>query len=350
MTDRLETRAVLCAELAAISPLSAQPDAANADEPVEPFLLDANLAALCLSGGGIRSASFALGVIQALASYAVKLTPTVTSSAPSPTAEAIAADSAESSLLSRFHFLSTVSGGGYIGSFLSTWIARTDYAKVVWPNLIGRPKGSGVEPAPIAWLRDYSSYLTPRVGLASADTWTAVALFVRNMALNWFVLVPILLLGILLIDAGVFAVIWLGATPPTAMPLAAFFAIGGIVALVSACRFITRHRPTRSRMSESVTFWRAATARIRWFAVDPRLGHTGLRHLSVRTSLDATSFMERLPCLYRPWMDCGRSVIWNRLGVGLLPIAGRKRTYRQVVRLHQMARCGCGVGKFRVPG
>src|ERR1700736_6707071 len=47
-------------------------------------------AALCLSGGGIRSASFALGVLQALARHG---------------------------LLRHFHYLSTVSGGGYIGSW-----------------------------------------------------------------------------------------------------------------------------------------------------------------------------------------------------------------------------------------
>lgn len=50
--------------------------------------------ALCLSGGGIRSATFSLGVLQWLA---------------------------HKRLLSRFHYLSTVSGGGYIGSWLSRW-------------------------------------------------------------------------------------------------------------------------------------------------------------------------------------------------------------------------------------
>jgi hypothetical protein len=50
--------------------------------------------ALCLSGGGIRSASSALGVLQALARHG---------------------------LLKQFHYLSTVSGGGYIGSWLSAW-------------------------------------------------------------------------------------------------------------------------------------------------------------------------------------------------------------------------------------
>src|SRR5438034_2637663 len=52
-------------------------------------------AALCISGGGIRSATFGLGVLQGLA---------------------------RCGLLSKFHYLSTVSGGGYIGSWLSAWI------------------------------------------------------------------------------------------------------------------------------------------------------------------------------------------------------------------------------------
>jgi len=53
--------------------------------------------ALCLSGGGIRSAAFSLGVVQGLA---------------------------RCGLLDKFDFLSTVSGGGYLGSWLSTWVHR----------------------------------------------------------------------------------------------------------------------------------------------------------------------------------------------------------------------------------
>src|SRR5947199_7092405 len=56
-------------------------------------------AALCISGGGIRSATFGLGVLQGLA---------------------------RCGLLGHFHYLSTVSGGGYIGAWLSGWINRAD--------------------------------------------------------------------------------------------------------------------------------------------------------------------------------------------------------------------------------
>ncbi|MBV9930730.1 MAG: patatin-like phospholipase family protein [Alphaproteobacteria bacterium] len=83
---------VLKAEYALIWPGEEQP------EEIDDYrrLAYANgQAALCLSGGGIRSASFALGVLQALS---------------------------KKGLLTGFHYLSTVSGGGYIGSWLQRWI------------------------------------------------------------------------------------------------------------------------------------------------------------------------------------------------------------------------------------
>ena len=56
--------------------------------------LPEDLVALAISGGGIRSATFGLGVMQALARH---------------------------DLMTRIDYLSTVSGGGYIGSSL-TWL------------------------------------------------------------------------------------------------------------------------------------------------------------------------------------------------------------------------------------
>jgi hypothetical protein len=76
-------------------------------------LNETNRSALCLSGGGIRSATFCLGVIQALAAFDVK-TGTVR-------ADQWHSGAPEDALLGRFHYLSTVSGGGYIGSWLSAW-------------------------------------------------------------------------------------------------------------------------------------------------------------------------------------------------------------------------------------
>ena len=132
--------------------------------------------ALCLSGGGIRSAAFGLGVIGALARRGV---------------------------LEKFDYLSTVSGGGYVGSWLSTWIHRHPHglAGVVkelstraQEETKGRTTKTDPAPEPIRFLRDYSHFLNPQSGLFTADTWSWVAIYLRNLALNWLVIIPFLLL------------------------------------------------------------------------------------------------------------------------------------------------------------
>ena len=118
-------------------------------------------AALCLSGGGVRSAAFSLGVIQGLA---------------------------RSGLLAQFDYLSTVSGGGYIGGWLSMLLhARQGDAAAVQETLAAREA-----PPELRNLRDYTNYLTPSPGLASRDTWAAIALWVRNLQVNWLVFGPAL--------------------------------------------------------------------------------------------------------------------------------------------------------------
>jgi hypothetical protein len=121
------------------------------------------LAALCFSGGGIRSATFNLGVLQGLASLG---------------------------LLDKLHYISTVSGGGYIGSWLSSWIHRSGD---VTPQLAGpRQDPEAPEPGPVRHLRQYSNYLTPKLGIFSADTWALASIVIRNLILNALVLLPIL--------------------------------------------------------------------------------------------------------------------------------------------------------------
>ena len=136
-------------------------------ESIHALSADQRHAALCLSGGGIRSATFGLGVLQGLA---------------------------RQNLLDRFSYLSTVSGGGYIGSWLSAWIHRhPDGRQGVIQNL-NSLRESKIDPEcePIRRLREYSNYLTPQMGLLSADTWTWVAIYFRNLILNWLILVPLL--------------------------------------------------------------------------------------------------------------------------------------------------------------
>lgn len=132
------------------------------------------LSALCLSGGGIRSATFNLGVLQGLAGRGV---------------------------LKDFDYLSSVSGGGYIAGWLSAWLSRQAHPLDVYEELSRlsrKADGAPVTPAnplspevdPLDNLREYSNYLTPKLGLFSGDTWTLVALYLRNLLLNWLVLLP----------------------------------------------------------------------------------------------------------------------------------------------------------------
>jgi hypothetical protein len=135
---------------------------------------DIRRSALCFSGGGIRSATFGLGLLQGLARHR---------------------------MLGQFDYLSTVSGGGYLGGWLTAWIHRErershDAQKAVEEveSQLRKPPSSPLEPepSPVRHLRSYSRYMSPKAGLLSADTWSLVAIFLRNLFLNWLVLMPLL--------------------------------------------------------------------------------------------------------------------------------------------------------------
>jgi succinate dehydrogenase hydrophobic anchor subunit len=131
--------------------------------------------AICLSGGGVRSATFSLGVIQALA---------------------------KQGWLEQFHYMSSVSGGGYVASWLSSWVARSEGETAdVLSKIVGNhghhQRDAPAEPAQVRALRKYSNYLSPVHGL-SMDLITLVATFFRNLALHWTVLLPMLAIFIIL--------------------------------------------------------------------------------------------------------------------------------------------------------
>ena len=203
-----------------------------------------NSNALCLSGGGIRSAAFALGIIQGLAAY-----PPPAKNAPRPE---------ENSFLSKFHYLSTVSGGGYIGSWLSAWVTRAGFSEV-WANLVGRPKGPDLEPPSIAWLRSYSNYLTPKLGLGSGDTWASVAIILRNLALNWFVILPVLCCALLIAKAYAFLVAWFSQFAPNDCGVPTYFpAVVGAFAIIAGLWFAHTQRPAHNdstRGPRAVALW-----------------------------------------------------------------------------------------------
>lgn len=129
---------------------------------------------LALSGGGIRSATFNLGLLQALAGRGKNV------SGMTP--------------LERIDYLSTVSGGGYIGSFLGKLYCAT--AKECASLRGGHPSPTESRPArpntvaarvverlldnnagSVDFLRENGRYLSPN---GSGDLWVAAATQLRN--------------------------------------------------------------------------------------------------------------------------------------------------------------------------
>src|SRR5580698_11008294 len=124
-----------------------------------------SLIGLAFSGGGIRSATFNLGVLQGLAC---------------------------SRLLRVFDYLSTVSGGGYIGGWLMAWMHHQQIGIKNVEDRLSSHKyscASAADPAEVHFLRNYSNYLTPRKGFLGADFWAFVATYLRNTLLNQIILV-----------------------------------------------------------------------------------------------------------------------------------------------------------------
>lgn len=136
------------------------------DNPYE-WARDKNLQGICFSGGGIRSATLNLGILQGLA---------------------------DQGILGRFDYLSSVSGGGYIHEWFAAWVKREGLGEVEKKLKPLPDSRQPCHPEPIRWLRRYSNYLTPRKGLLTGDTWVAVAIWFRNTFLNQLILVSILFL------------------------------------------------------------------------------------------------------------------------------------------------------------
>ena len=125
---------------------------------------------LALSGGGIRSASFAMGVMQGLQ---------------------------DAKVMQHFDYLSTVSGGGYIGSSLSYFLveharrnpdsqdfwfpfgrkgqsgARGDRTLAPLRALAGVPAWSDYAVRIVSFIRQHAHYLTPtpKLGIFALTGW-----------------------------------------------------------------------------------------------------------------------------------------------------------------------------------
>jgi len=110
---------------------------------------------IALSGGGIRAATFSLGIMQGLSHH---------------------------HLLHRFDFLSTVSGGSYVGSFYGgLFVPRGDAAPIIAKaadgsynrDVLGTPRALNA----VAWLRQSARYLAPS---GAGDYLYAFGLLARN--------------------------------------------------------------------------------------------------------------------------------------------------------------------------
>jgi hypothetical protein len=180
MADPLSWSQVLEAEFTALHgapPLG--PDApANPDARlrlIQQAIHQRPTSGLCLSGGGIRSGTFALGVMQGLARLGV---------------------------LGQFDYLSTVSGGGYTGGWLTAWLHRQGPGgrgrtlRALDPAQAAAETG-GIDAPPLDYLRRTCRYLAPTGGAASADFWTVLATLARNLILNWLVILPLVAAALL---------------------------------------------------------------------------------------------------------------------------------------------------------
>jgi len=112
-----------------------------------------NTTGIALSGGGIRSAAFCLGALQSLAVH---------------------------ELIGQIDYLSTVSGGGYIGASLSACMSelRDDGEKQEFPFAV--PKEYRDRPS-VGHLRDFSNYMLPRGTKSVIDI---ISVVLRGLATN----------------------------------------------------------------------------------------------------------------------------------------------------------------------
>ena len=192
--------------------------------------------ALCLSGGGIRSAALALGIVQCFARHHV--TPKKRAGPTEP-------------LLKQFDYLSTVSGGGYLGGWLSAWLfqerrkscgggANTAVTK------LGERTGDHEEAEPIINLRRDSHYLAPSFSAISPDVWADIATIVRNLVLVWLLVIPPLILAALASKGFAYgsrdAVNWATSSGHWLINLAT---VASSLCFIFSLAFAVANRPTR---------------------------------------------------------------------------------------------------------
>ena len=221
---------------------------------------------LALSGGGIRSATVSLGMLQALA---------------------------RAGMLESFDYLSTVSGGGYAGSFLCSLFTpagtREAAGTPATPEELMQAReqaltrlcaieqraddadstGQSRNARPLEWLRDSGRYLAPNGG---GDYFYALVLWLRNLlAVHYVVgiavLLPLALLGVLNLVALPWAQAHLTEAGPLLQALGAPWRAGALYLGLSLAAWLLAVLPL------GVAYWctgmplrRSRPAGTRWLA------------------------------------------------------------------------------------
>ncbi|MHB1144689.1 MAG: patatin-like phospholipase family protein [Thiobacillus sp.] len=328
-----------------------RPQALDPQQSAEACADRAQLVGLALSGGGIRSATFCLGVIQALARLR---------------------------LLHAFDYLSTVSGGGYIGAWLSTLIFRSrkpgqsvaDALASVELDLSGEARpwctdGTLASDCPpehpsLRFLRRYSNYLTPKLGVFSGDSLAAVSTYLRNLLLNQMILVaffgalltlPYLVLNLSrwLTDPAKSAL----TTPVANTGLLLGLAIGLLLVAVVACALsLARFKSERFDLTGPgfIVGLIVVPALISaWFLALALLSDAAAAEYSLWDWVMWTALLYLAPWLLVYWLKSVGTDVVLFLDVlkklaALLAVLGKRKARRAAFR--ELVECGAGFGRF----
>lgn len=135
------------------------------DNPIERPTEASKLVGVALSGGGIRSASFCLGALQALNSHGT---------------------------LKKVDYLSTVSGGGYIGTSMCAAMCCAKDHSFPFPSELAPDEAPGLQ-----HIRNYSNYLFPRGSAGPLNFLNNFVIYLRGVLFSFILTLPFILVAAL---------------------------------------------------------------------------------------------------------------------------------------------------------
>jgi GNAT superfamily N-acetyltransferase len=255
----LEQKRILCARSG--SSQTPKISCAGEEEPKISYCRD-DFVGLALSGGGVRSATFNLGLLQGLHGF---------------------------NLLRHIDYLATVSGGGYVGGFWSKWLKgkRHEAFENPFPEAAGGETNRMHESEEVRHLREFSNFLVARAGMFETETWGAVVAFLA--AALPALLAALSVLGISLVVWLVFT-FYLACPEPWGRVLFALLVTGAVLVGMEAW---WRLKPTGAndrdsvrRIATSTTLALLSIGLLAWFGTDrweigfysPASGHWDWRY------------------------------------------------------------------------